>query len=53
MPKNTKKEPTVKDLKAMAFDIDQQMKQLQQRYNQVVQDIVKKQQEKKVTKKKK
>ena len=38
--KKEKKEPTVKDLKAMAFDLTQQIQQLQQQYNAIIQEIV-------------
>ena len=36
---------TIKDLKSMAFDIDQRMKQLQQEYNNILRAIVEKQDE--------
>ncbi len=36
---------SVKELKAIAFDLDMQMKQTQQQYNQVIQEIVEKQKE--------
>lgn len=41
-----KKEPTIKDLKAVAFDISQEQARLQQQYNAILQQIVKKQQKK-------
>ncbi len=40
-----KKPPTIKDLKAHAFDVMQQIKQIEQEYNQVVQVIINKQNE--------
>ena len=36
------KEPSIKDLKAMAFDLDMKMKQLQQQYNTILQKIAEK-----------
>lgn len=45
-----KKEPTIKDLKAMAFDLNMQAQQIQKKYSTVLQQIVKKQQEKEIKK---
>ena len=44
-------EMSVKELKVLAFDIDQQIRQLQQQYNQVLTQIVAKNKPKKATKK--
>ena len=43
MENEEKKEPTIKDLKSAAFDITQQIQQLQQQYNSIIQKIVNKQ----------
>lgn len=42
-PKDTPKEPTVKELKVMAFDLNQDIMQAQQRYKAILQEIASKQ----------
>lgn len=40
-----KKEPTIKDLKVYAFDLEMKIKQMQQEYNNVIKQIAIKQNE--------
>lgn len=40
--KKVKKEPTVKELKVMAFDLNQEILQAQQRYKAILQEIASK-----------